>query len=383
MTIDHHDSVCGWCEQDGRVLLVHNRRYAEGRVFPTWDLPGGRVEPGETLPQTLAREWSEEVGGGAIEIDDLVYAEDGTVRDTAGGPRSSSWRTFVFRVRLLGDPGGGSHEHAWVPIDRLAERMTAPYHRGLLEWVADPTRVHVSVAWTDPLLPFEAGEPFDHLLALCAAGAAGRPELVADAAASARRGGQAVPRSRSRCSSWRPTRASRARSPRSKPRHRTWTRRARWGGRRAGARPATRQGTQCFADVYGDTAVRIHEGLDALHPTLATWIRSFAYGRVLCRDEVLTLLQRELLASSLLTAMGGLEAPLLGHLRAARRLGASPDDLRRALAAAYAAAPAGPSTRRSVCWSGCSAVRRARGRAISPRCRGGQARLSETAPIGF
>ena len=340
MTIDHHDSVCGWCEQDGRVLLVHNRRYVEGRAFPTWDLPGGRVEPGETLPQTLAREWSEEVGGGAIEIDDLVYAEDGTVRDQAGGPRSSSWRTFIFRARLLGDPGGGSHEHAWVPMDRLAEHMTAPYHRGLLDWVADPTRVHVSVAWTDTLPPFEAGAPFDHLLALCAAGAAGRPELVADAAASARRAGATsaqVEESLLQLAPYagfpRTIAAFQAAAPHVDT--------PRTVGEADAPSPdvAARQGTQCFADVYGDTAARIHEGLDALHPTLATWIRSFAYGRVLCRDEVLTLLQRELLASSLLTAMGGLEAPLLGHLRAARRLGASPDDLRRALAAASAAAP--------------------------------------------
>jgi mutator protein MutT len=40
----------------GRLLLA--RRRAEGR----WELPGGKVEPGETLAECLRRELSEELG---------------------------------------------------------------------------------------------------------------------------------------------------------------------------------------------------------------------------------------------------------------------------------------------------------------------------------
>jgi 8-oxo-dGTP pyrophosphatase MutT (NUDIX family) len=41
--------------RDGRVLLLHNERQE-------WELPGGRLELGETPPQCVAREITEETG---------------------------------------------------------------------------------------------------------------------------------------------------------------------------------------------------------------------------------------------------------------------------------------------------------------------------------
>ena len=47
--------------RDRRVLLL--RRSASAAVLPdTWDLPGGRLEAGESLLQALAREAQEEAG---------------------------------------------------------------------------------------------------------------------------------------------------------------------------------------------------------------------------------------------------------------------------------------------------------------------------------
>lgn len=46
-------SVKGVVVRDGRVLLVHNER-------DEWELPGGRLEIGETPPQCVAREIAEE-----------------------------------------------------------------------------------------------------------------------------------------------------------------------------------------------------------------------------------------------------------------------------------------------------------------------------------
>ncbi|MEV7038375.1 NUDIX hydrolase [Amycolatopsis sp. NPDC051061] len=48
-------SIKGVLIRDDRVLLVHNDR-------DEWELPGGRIEPGETPEQTVAREISEETG---------------------------------------------------------------------------------------------------------------------------------------------------------------------------------------------------------------------------------------------------------------------------------------------------------------------------------
>ena len=48
-------------EPTGSVSLsdtsfVRNERVIDGRVTRVWDLPGGQVEPGELLEETLRRE---------------------------------------------------------------------------------------------------------------------------------------------------------------------------------------------------------------------------------------------------------------------------------------------------------------------------------------
>lgn len=46
-------SIKGVVVRDGRVLLLKNER-------DEWELPGGRIEPGETPEQCVAREITEE-----------------------------------------------------------------------------------------------------------------------------------------------------------------------------------------------------------------------------------------------------------------------------------------------------------------------------------
>ena len=52
--------VAAILDREGRVLICRRR---PDQAHPLqWEFPGGKVEPGEALPQTLARELEEELG---------------------------------------------------------------------------------------------------------------------------------------------------------------------------------------------------------------------------------------------------------------------------------------------------------------------------------
>ncbi|WP_371348479.1 NUDIX hydrolase [Ancylobacter sp. IITR112] len=70
--------------RDGHVLLA---RRGQAPARGLWTLPGGRVEPGETLAQAAAREVMEEVGV-ACHILGVAGALDIIQRDAAGELRA-------------------------------------------------------------------------------------------------------------------------------------------------------------------------------------------------------------------------------------------------------------------------------------------------------
>jgi len=151
------------------------------------------------------------------------------------------------------------------------------------------------------------------LLALAGAAACGDADLVAARRTPRCARGSRPPASRRPCSRSSPTPASLARWRRSPPRDRHSAL------RRATAEESAPQerapaGAAAFAAVYGDTADRVRRGLSSLHPLLPAWTVEEAYGRVLSRPA-LGLREREVLAVSILTAMGGCEDALLGHMR--------------------------------------------------------------------
>jgi A/G-specific adenine glycosylase len=58
--LPHHTIVAGVIRRRGRILI--DRRPADGLLGGLWELPGGKVEAGETLAAALRREVREEVG---------------------------------------------------------------------------------------------------------------------------------------------------------------------------------------------------------------------------------------------------------------------------------------------------------------------------------
>ena len=142
----------GLLETEAGVLLVANRRVIGGREQIVWDLPGGRVEAGETLHEALRREWLEECAL-AIAVREMLFVSEG--ERSVAGRRTGVWRSFFFRVE--GGTDGIDHsaepdilDHRFVTRDDLPPLLTAPYHRGFLEWLASDGELrYVSDCWSD------------------------------------------------------------------------------------------------------------------------------------------------------------------------------------------------------------------------------------------
>jgi 8-oxo-dGTP diphosphatase len=98
----------------GRLLMIRRGR---GPAAGTWSVPGGRVEPGETLAEAVVRELAEETG---------VEGVCGSLIDWV--ERIDDEHHFVildFAVEVLEGvepvPGDDATEAAWVPLDRVAD----------------------------------------------------------------------------------------------------------------------------------------------------------------------------------------------------------------------------------------------------------------------
>lgn len=87
--------VGGIYVRDGRLLLA---RRPEGRPHAgLWELPGGKVEPGESPVAALVREWREELGVEVLEAEPETFV----VEERADGPLT----LLFFRVLgLAGEP---------------------------------------------------------------------------------------------------------------------------------------------------------------------------------------------------------------------------------------------------------------------------------------
>lgn len=98
-------------QRDGRVLIL--RRSADDFVGGIWELPSGKVDPGETLGQSLVREVLEETGLTVTAVSRYLGNFD---YRSSGGKRS---RQYNFAVDVDKSESVELAEHdayAWADI---------------------------------------------------------------------------------------------------------------------------------------------------------------------------------------------------------------------------------------------------------------------------
>jgi 8-oxo-dGTP diphosphatase len=135
-------------ERGGRILMVQNERRLGGELALTWDLPGGRVEPGELLREALARELREETGLVVRGVPAFLFVQEG--ERLAGRRRTCAWRSFFFHAQADGEPRPAAEVRAvrWFLRAELPLLLTAPYHRSFLDWLRDGGRFY-EARWPD------------------------------------------------------------------------------------------------------------------------------------------------------------------------------------------------------------------------------------------
>ena len=144
--------VFGLLEEPQGILLVANRRVIGGKPVVVWDLPGGGVEPKETLEEALRREMREETSLDVRVGEFLFVAEGERIRD---GRRAGVWRSFFFRIEREGGEIDISGEpdladYRFVPRGEIVPLLTAPYHRGFVAWLASGGAIrHAFDRWID------------------------------------------------------------------------------------------------------------------------------------------------------------------------------------------------------------------------------------------
>ena len=119
--------VAGALISESRVLVAQRKRPPE--LAGLWELPGGKVAPGETDAQALVRELREELG---VEV--VVGERIGADVAISGG--------LTLRAYLVSQTGGAltAHDHGalrWISAAELPELDWVPADRAWLGELRD------------------------------------------------------------------------------------------------------------------------------------------------------------------------------------------------------------------------------------------------------
>jgi 8-oxo-dGTP diphosphatase len=115
-------------ERDGALLLV---RHEKPDREPYWVLPGGRLEPGETIPECAERELTEETGlegrfVGVLYVSEFLQEERHTVDITARMEASGGEANLGSDPEVEEGSEPTLKELRWVEMGELVEIPLLP-----------------------------------------------------------------------------------------------------------------------------------------------------------------------------------------------------------------------------------------------------------------
>src|SRR5436305_14485975 len=117
--------VAAVIEREGRFLL--GRRPAGKRHAGLWELPGGKLLPGESALAAARRELAEELGVAVVAVGGRLFA--------AADPGSPFVVEF-HRVAIAGEPRALEHDElAWAAPAEPAGYDLAPSDRAFAAWL--------------------------------------------------------------------------------------------------------------------------------------------------------------------------------------------------------------------------------------------------------
>jgi ADP-ribose pyrophosphatase YjhB (NUDIX family) len=124
-------------DDKGRLLLIHRTDN------DLWSVPGGAIEPDETVRQAGARETKEETGYD-VEITGLVgvYADPRHVIAYSDGEVRAQF-SICMTGRVVGGTASTSSESSevvWQPVERLDDLDIHPSIRLRIDHATDPDR---------------------------------------------------------------------------------------------------------------------------------------------------------------------------------------------------------------------------------------------------
>ncbi|WP_186328371.1 NUDIX hydrolase [Paenibacillus sp. 32O-W] len=145
MKVHRHLGVYGICFNENQLLVVHK---IGGPYRNRYDLPGGTIEPDESIIQAIYREFREETGL-VINVTRNIGTSEFIVRY---GLRDCSHIQHIaiflevslegsYNSVLISDDTAGS---SWISLDEITEKNSSPLvqaakaylETGLFEWIS-------------------------------------------------------------------------------------------------------------------------------------------------------------------------------------------------------------------------------------------------------